>query len=190
MSKKQNRKGLVLLALGLVLLLAAGILYLFNITEDKNAGKQASVLLDKITQQQSTQNTQKNLPVIIADGYSFCGTVIIDKLGTELPVFNDWNYSSLKQAPCRYSGSISENNIVIAAHNYKSHFGSLDRLQIDDEVIFVDAYGLQHKYAVKQITILDGTAVDNMKSGDWDFTLFTCTKSGEQRVTVRCNKVN
>jgi sortase A len=32
--------------------------------------------------------------------------------------------------------------------------------------------------------------VTDMQSGDWDFTLFTCTKGGAQRVTVRCSRIN
>ena len=30
------------------------------------------------------------------------------------------------------------------------------------------------------------TAVEEMESGDWDLTLFTCTVGGRTRVAVRC----
>jgi sortase A len=78
--------------------------------------------------------------------------------------------------------------MIIAAHNYKSHFGSLDRLAVGDEVEFLDTFGQKHLYEVCELAELDGTAVSDMHAGGWDFTLFTCTKSGEQRVAVRCNK--
>ena len=38
-------------------------------------------------------------------------------------VISSWSYSSLRLAPCRYSGSAYKGDLVIAAHNYQSHFG-------------------------------------------------------------------
>lgn len=205
MKRKPNNRGIVFLIIGSLLLLIAGGWYIYNTVEDESAGAQASALLDKLSERRSElqseqqyeqqleqqyEQSDKNDPsVIVVDGDAFCGTVIIDRLGIELPVFDEWNYTRLKEAPCRYSGAVNTNDIIIAAHNYKSHFGNITRLQTDDEIIFTDAYGSKHRYAVREITTLDGTAVTDMKSGEWDFTLFTCSMDGEQRVTVRCDRI-
>ncbi len=167
--------------IGCVLLLIAGGWYIYNIVQDNNAGKQADEILDKFSNKQSDA-------VIMVEGDAFCGKVIIEKLSVELPVYDEWNYTHLKTAPCRYTGGLDTNDIIIAAHNYKSHFGALDSLNIGDEVQFIDASGKMHLYEVRELTTLDGTAVSDMHSGGWDFTLFTCTKSGKQRVTVRCER--
>ena len=177
-------RGTIFLFLGIVLLLIAGGWYLCNIIEDKNAGQMSNEILKNFNTEQSVED----LPVITVDGDEFCGKVIIDKLNVELPVYNEWNYTRLKTAPCRYTGSIDTNDIIIAAHNYKSHFGNLKKLQNGDEILFVDAFGVTHKFTVCEVAVLDGTAVSDMCSGEWDFTLFTCTKGGEQRVTVRCEQ--
>ncbi len=183
----KRNKGVVFLSIGCILILIACGWYVYNIVEDKNAGQYASEILNEFDEAQN-EKTDKNAPVITVDGDAFCGKVIIEKLSVELPVYDEWNYTRLKSAPWRYTGSIDTNDIIIAAHNYKSHFGNLNRLQIGDEISFVDAYGTWHRYSVKEIATLDGTAVTDMKSGEWDFTLFTCTKGGEQRVTVRCER--
>ena len=188
MERRTNKRGLIFLVIGLLLIFVAGGMYVYNILEDNNAGKSATDLLEKIEKQQTEQDNTEESPVVIVEGDAFCGTVIITKLGIELPVFDEWDYTRLKTAPCRYTGNIATGDIIIAAHNYKSHFGNLKQLQIGDEILFVDAYGTQHCFAVMEITTLDGTAVTDMKSGEWDFTLFTCTKGGEQRVTVRCQR--
>ena len=188
MERRTNKRGLIFLVIGLLLIFVAGGLYVYNIVEDNNAGKSATDLLEKIEKQQTEQDNTEESQVIIVEGDAFCGTVIITKLGIKLPVFDEWDYTRLKTAPCRYTGGIDTNDIIIAAHNYKSHFGNLNRLRIGDEISFVDAYDTQHRYSVKEITTLDGTAVTDMKSGEWDFTLFTCTKGGEQRITVRCQR--
>lgn len=188
MAKKN--KGLIFLLIGCVLLVVAAGWYGYNIIEDNNAGKQANSILEKLDHQQNDQDKTENQTVIIVEGDAFCGKVIIEKLGVELPVYNEWSYKKLKTAPCRYTGGIDTNNIIIAAHNYKSHFGNLKQLISGDKITFLDAYGTAHSYKVCETVVLDGTAVSDMHSGGWDFTLFTCTKGGEQRVTVRCEKIN
>lgn len=183
----RKNKGIILLVIGLVLLLIAVGWYIYNIVEDNKAGQQAEELLDVFDEKQ--KNTEEiSEPVIIVKGDAFCGKIIIEKLSVELPIYNEWNYKRLKSAPCRYMGSVDTNDMIIAAHNYKSHFGSLNKLKIGDEVKFIDAYGNSYLYEVCEVLNLDGTAVSDMQSGGWDFTLFTCTKGGEQRVTVRCNR--
>ncbi len=181
----KRSKGIAFVLLGCALLITASVWCFYNVVEDKTAGEQAAKILSEFNNQKSSND---NTQVITINGNDFCGKVIIDKLSVELPVYNDWNYAKLKSAPCRYMGSIDTNDIIIAAHNYKSHFGKLNKLQLGDEIAFTNAYGETHKYEVCKIGILDGTAVSDMQSGDWDFTLFTCTKGGEQRVTVRCKR--
>ena len=187
--QKTNKltKGIIFLLIGVILLLVAGGWYVYNIIEDKNAGEYATEILNKLNTAQN-DNTDKNSPVITVDGDAFCGRLIIKKLDVELPVYDEWSYARLKSAPCRYTGSVNTNDIIIAAHNYKSHFGRLNKLIIGDEVEFIDAYGGSHLYEVCELTTLDGTAVEDMHSGGWNFTLFTCTKGGKQRVTVRCKR--
>lgn len=181
----RKNKGIPLLLIGLVLLMVAVGWYFYNIAEDKNAGQQAAEILSEIEKEQVKQEPS---PVITVGGDAFCGKVVIEKLGVELPVYNELSYARLKKAPCRYIGSVDTNDMIIAAHNYKSHFGSLKRLKNGDEIEFIDAYGKTHTFEVSELIMLDGTAVSDMKSGGWDFTLFTCTKGGEQRVTVRCER--
>jgi len=183
----KRNKGVVFLSIGCILILIACGWYVYNIVEDKNAGQYASEILNEFDEAQN-EKTDKNAPVITVDGDAFCGKVIIEKLSVELPVYDEWNYDRLKSAPCRYTGSIDTNDIIIAAHNYESHFGALNKLVIGDKVEFIDAYGKLHLYEVCELITLDGTAVSDMQSGGWDFTLFTCTKGGEQRVTVRCER--
>lgn len=183
MAKKN--KGIIFLLLGCILLLVAGGWYLYNVLEDKNAGQQAAVILSRFDDGHNGDTTP---PVITVDGDTFCGKLVIEKLGMVLPVYDEWDYARLKTAPCRYTGHIATDDMIIAAHNYKSHFGKLDKLQAGDEITFVDACGTTYLYEVSHMSTLDGTAVSDMVAGGWDLTLFTCTKSGEQRVTVRCER--
>lgn len=114
------------------------------------------------------------------------GILEIPALNLELPVISSWSYSSLRLAPCRYSGSAYKGNLVIAAHNYQSHFGGLRTLSEGSEVFFTDAVGNRFSYYVAVTEALTPWSVDDMTSGEWPLTLFTCTLDSQNRVTVRC----
>lgn len=123
------------------------------------------------------------------DGYAYIGYLTIPKLELELPVMADWDYARLRIAPCRYTGSVWGEDLVIMAHNYARHFGGLSDLSEGDSVIFTDMDGITTCYEVVAADILAPTAVEEMTSGDFDLTLFTCTYGGRSRVTVYCDRI-
>lgn len=114
----------------------------------------------------------------------------IPSISLELPIIADWGYHGLRIAPCRYSGSVYLDNMVIAGHNYLSHFGYLKTLMQGDAVTFTDTDGNVFHYEVSEVEILSPYSVSEMTSGDWDLTLFTCTVGGAARITVRCERID
>ena len=132
---------------------------------------------------------QREMTVKIVNGKPYIGILSVPVLGLELPVIQEWNYPNLRVAPCRYVGSVYSNDLVIAAHNYISHFGNLKRLQLGDSVTFTDMEGNKFHYEVEVLETLTPTAVEEMTSGNWDLSLFTCTIGGKLRVTVRCKLI-
>ena len=106
-----------------------------------------------------------------------------------LPVLTDWSYAKLKKAPCHCYGTYYEKDFVIAAHNYKSHFGRLSELQASDVVVFTDVSGTAHYYEVVILETLPKNATKEMITSGFDLSLYTCTLGGGSRVTVRCNVV-
>lgn len=187
---ERSKRGVILLVCGILLLLAAAGWTLANTLIDRQAGEDSAKYMEEITQQMKENQRaaaapEEAEPVFTVDGDRFCGYVVIDKIDIELPVFSDWDYNRLLEAPCRYTGSVETGDLIVVAHNYKTHFGNLKTLVPGDEAVFYDAAGKKYEYAVSELVILDGTAVEEMQAGDWDFTLFTCTVGGKQRVTVR-----
>ena len=124
------------------------------------------------------------------NGHAYIGYLSIPQLELDLPVMADWSYPKLLISPCRYTGSVRGENLVLMAHNYASHFGGLSKLSEGDSVIFTDMDGIVTTYEVKAQDILSPYAVEEMIAGDFDLTLFTCTYGGESRVTVYCDRVS
>lgn len=191
-------------ALGICCLLAALCLTAYNLWSDARAGKTADSALQRLQQLQAAAalgavssgedipeyilHPEMQMPVQTIDGQDYIGTLEIDCLGLSLPVISQWSYPGLRIAPCRYAGSAYQNNMVIAAHNYASHFGRLKTLVPGDAVAFTDADGNVFRYQVAEIEILPPYSTQEMTDGNWDLSLFTCTIGGQARVTVRCQR--
>lgn len=134
-------------------------------------------------------NPRMDMHTVEVDGHEYIGVLSIPSIEIDLPVMSEWSYPNLKLGPCRYTGTIYRHNMVILAHNYVSFFGKLKDLSYGDELSFTDADGNVFSYQVIEVETLPPTAIEEMRTGDWDLTVFTCTKGGRARVTVRCELV-
>lgn len=203
----RKRLSNALIIIGIVTVISALGLTIYNFWDNSRASRAASEILDAISSRipdsadrlrpsggefipDYVLNPYMDMPTIEYNGYQYIGVLSIPVIDIDLPVMDSWSYAKLAIAPCRYSGSAYLNNMVVAAHNYTGHFGRLRNLEPGDSVIFTDAEGNVFKYKVSKVEILLPTAVEAMTSGDWDFTVFTCTVGGQTRVTIRCTLDN
>ena len=207
--KKKNRIGNILKGAGLILVTAAVLLLVYNLWDGHRSRESEEAILAEYLQENkkasespddSDKEDEQNIPDYLLNpdmdmpeytlkslGDVACiGILEIPALDLELPVISSWSYSSLRLAPCRYSGSAYKGDLVIAAHNYQSHFGGLRTLPEGSEVFFTDAVGNRFSYYVAVTEALTPWSVDDMTSGEWPLTLFTCTLDSQNRVTVRC----
>lgn len=206
-----SKRGKLCTALGLLLLLAALLLTAYNLWRDAMASISVDFVLEHLTPALSSRqaalpalpsgealeeafvpdyvlNPEMAMPEENIDGRSYIGVLDIPALELSLPIISEWSYDALQIAPCRYSGSAYLDNLVIAGHNYRSHFASLPQLQPGDTVTFTDMDGNVFSYEVSSLETLSPYAVSDMTSGDWDLTLFTCTVGGQSRLAIRCDR--
>lgn len=131
-------------------------------------------------------NPDMEMPTELIDGNEYIGIISVPDIDIVLPVMETWSYPNLKISPCRYTGTAYKKDFVICAHNYKAHFGNLKYLDVGAKILFTDIDGNEFRYEVAEIDFLQPTAIEEMTSGGWDLTLFTCTVGGAARVTARC----
>ena len=210
----KNKKGLCFITMGTMMLLASLFLVFLNFRQDRESSENASEILTElkeaipqvvettefiepathndIFQEYEESTTVPEEKTIQIDDNYYIGTILIPSLDVELPIISEWSYPNLKLSPCRYKGSIAEGNLIIASHNYRSHFGRIQELNSGDIIVITDADGISHNYEVVQSEIIDGYNIESMEFGSddsWDLTLFTCTLSGQSRVTVRAIEI-
>jgi sortase A len=187
---RRRKASTILVVVGLLLIIAALALTGYNLWENYRAGKNAQTVAEKLEGDINDGNGKidpnMEMPVKMIKGKKYIGVLEMPTLNLMLPVLSEWSYPNLKLAPCRYTGSAYESNMVIAAHNYLTHFGRLKELNIGDTIIFKDMDGNRFVYEVYETEILQPTDIDKMKDGGYDLTLFTCTIGGKTRYTVRC----
>ena len=201
----KNKLGILCVLLGVLLIFGAGGLYFHNAQLQRQAGESAAQVMPQIvenirirhtepaaqpdTPPVVTQALKTQMPVVEVDGNDYIGFVGIPALSLELPVMADWSYPQLEQSPCRFTGDMYSDDLVVMAHNYNTHFGGLERLREGDTVTFTDMDGDTRTYSVVATDILSPNAVEKMTAGEYDLTLFTCTYGGQSRVTVRCDEI-
>lgn len=211
--KMPKKTGILFVILGAVLILSALLLFLYNGYEDRRAGQEAELLLDDIrsaiaeettptiaTTEIEIENTEETeitepaetlpaeMPVVKIGGYEYIGYLSLPDLELELPVMSEWDYKRLNIAPCRHFGSSRTDDLVIAAHNYKTHFGTLSSLEIGAEVIFTDMDGIENHYALLRLQTLAPDSVDEVQNSGCDLVLYTCTPGGATRVVAFCDR--
>lgn len=197
--------------LGVMLLLSAAMLLINNQHEDDLALEHVQLVIPALQeqiQQEQALILEETIPEItdhtpaeylkpedlvmtekVINGYAYIGYLTIPDLGLELPVMSEWDSRRLQISPCRYSGSLRGEDLVIMAHNYKSHFGRLSKLSLGAQVQFVDMDGKSWNYQVAAMDVLAAESVEEMTAGEYDLTLFTCAPNRITRVTVRCDLV-
>ena len=193
---KANR-GTVWINAGLLLIAAALFLSVYNEWESHEARDSARQVIAQLCDELPTEagepttlpDVRREMPVKTINGRDYIGVLSIPSLELELPVISQWDYPALKVAPCRYSGSLYQDNLIICAHNYASHFGKLKELQPGDIVLFTDMDEHVVTFRMVERETLNPMDAEGMEAGDWDLTLFTCTIDGQTRVTIRLERV-
>jgi len=182
--------GYIYIAIGALLIIIAAVIVKNNFDVNARAGAASDEMLEEVIQQMPEvaigTHFKGAMPIAAVDGRSFIGTVQIPSLGLILPIQDQWSKDNAKVAICRYSGSVYDNDLIVCGHNYVEHFGRLPELEIGAEVIVTDMNGVSFYFEVTNIETLGAYDTEKMEAGQWDFTMFTCTVGGSNRVTVRC----
>lgn len=196
--KMPKKAGILFVSMGAVLILSALLLFFYNGLEARRAGQEAELLLEDIQAAISEGPTMETLaedetipdelPVVWIDGYEYIGYLSFPDWELHLPVMAKWDYERLKLAPCRHFGSSLTDDLVIAAHNYDTHFGGLSKLEKGSKILFTDMEGNVNHYALQYVKTLDPDQVDAVQNSGYDLVLYTCTIGGSYRVVAFCDR--
>ena len=209
MKRNKNMAADLLLLTGGILILGAAVLFMKNRRQDQAAGEYAELVVPMLeaeieakremvpaeipaseTETEEVEEPEEpEMTITRVEGQDYIGYLTIPSLELVLPVISDWSYPKLRIAPCRQFGTVSENNLVIAGHNYQNHFGRFRELDPGDELQFTDMEGNDYSYRVGETGVIAPDDVDVVQNSPWDLVLYTCTPGGKSRVMIGADKI-
>ncbi len=214
-----RKTGVICMILGAALILSALLLIVYNNLAEQRAAEAAESLLPTLrgmiderlaaraeesaavteppppewvtpeTDASETTAPAKPEPTVTISGRAYLGYLTIPSLELELPVMAECDMSKLKLAPCRQFGTAEGEDLVIAGHNYKRHFGKFTEIKATDLMLFTDMDGTTYVYEVGAVEMLKPDQVSEMKVSEWALSLYTCTLVSNDRLTVRCRLI-
>ena len=203
----RKRGSFVLLLLGAALLCAALLLAAKNRREETSSGEAAAALLVQAEQtiaqhaappaavptpapssaaEETLSPSPSASPSAAPEGPAFLGVLSVPAVSLTVPVLAEWSYYHLTLAPCRDCGSVETDDLVIAAHNYDTHFGRLSRIAPGDSVYFTDMAGSTTEYAAASVEQRDPSDAEGVRGSGYPLVLYTCSWDCTARVTVFC----
>lgn len=182
------------MGLGVLCMISAAFLLFSTEIEERNAEEFTRNVVISFGEQMEIEDFSQedtNMDFLTIDGENYMGILLIPQLELELPVAITCTSGLLKNTPCVFRGSVEDENLIIAAHNYQSHFGNIGELVSGDEINLVDPVGNVLTYRLVDEEIIDGNDLVGLEEGNWDLTLFTCVYSNntKRRVLrfINCN---
>lgn len=206
----------VLFSLATMLFIAALTMFLVIYLEGEQASKNAQELLAEYEQIQIVSKPtpssvpSETLPAVTHTfaptrspqilenefkGYEIIGKLEIEKIDVVLPVIAQMSTKSLKVSICHYKGELptQPGNLIITGHNYSSgaHFGRLDEVEAGDVLVLTSPDHTEYHYEVYKTLIIkpDQAKILDEVSYEYELTLFTCSRRGNQRFVVRARLI-
>jgi sortase A len=202
----KNRKfGAFLIVLGAAVLLSGAGLWFFNDMEQRAAETHSIYVAERFLELAlpkpgegiagegnaaesnggGAENGGGGAESIVIGGVEYITLLTIPVLNLSLPVNNDWSDSALRLTPCRYSGDLKSDTLVVGAHNIRGHFLGINTLRAGNKIILLSADGTEHMFDVARVETVQPTSVQEVINSDYDLTLFTCTYTRQARTVVR-----
>ncbi len=129
-----------------------------------------------------------DMPTVRTGSYDYIGYLDFPGYGLTMPVAAEFSFPAMEISPCRHTGSVYNDNLVVAGHNYKTEFDVLFRIKAGDTVTFTDVDGNVFTYTVREFASVTPDDSDTVMNSGYALTMYTCNWDTTERVTVFCER--
>lgn len=185
---RKSKIGGVITAAGVLLILSAAFLLLWNIVSGRQAARQNEEAVNKVlsllpdrTSGVPDDRTDAKMPVLEIGGQDYICLIEISDSDDCLPVLSEKNGNRPNASPYRYRGTISDGSLVIGGVD--SDF--LSYIEAGGIVVITDMNGSCYTYTVTGMEYAD-TVSETLSAGDDALVLFSANKWKSGYTVVRC----
>ena len=183
----------ILLILGSALLLGAIVLFALTLILPPIRAEKAGELVETlhglmpaVADGVPDVRSDPTMSTVEVDGENFCGIIEIPAYSRKLPVHADWDAGKVTHYPCRYTGSIYQDGLIIGGSDNNGQLDFMKQIANGDTVYFTDMTGLRCSYTVTSILRTDDVSTSNLTDSEADLTLFVRNSYGLDYIVVRC----
>lgn len=187
----------IAMVLGILLIVSAMITVIFHhVSQNNNKENVQQIVKDIYSLIPDVENAVPEapaditMPVMEIDGQDFAGIIEVPAYGKTLPVYAGWNKRKLSKFPCRYTGSIYDNSLIIGAVENPGQFDITKLISGGDEVLFTEMTGLRYPYIITDIYMTKDVSTENLISQKADLTLFIKSDYGSDYMLINCKLDN
>ena len=129
-----------------------------------------------------------DMPTVRSGAYDYIGYLDFPGYGLTMPVAATWSFPAMEISPCRHTGSVYYDYLVVAGHIYISEFDVLFHLEAGDSVTFTDVDGNVFTYTVREFASVTPDDSDTVMNSGYALTMYACNWDTSERVTVICER--
>ena len=183
------------IAAGILLIAIAAGMFLYDIGSAALAAKDADAILAQIDQrmpalvervpQERGNNTMASMEI---DGVNIVGTIELEKYGLRLPIAAGWDADLLPSMPCRFTGSIYDESLIIGASDEEGQLSCATSMEVNDLIVLTDMEGGRYTYTVEAIRHSSHADLEKLQEGNFALTIFVKDSSSAttQYLLIRC----
>lgn len=189
----KNKKiiSIISITIGAILVIASIGLLVYSMRgyeiDTNNAIVQIEKLLPKITQsvpQEKGNNTMSSMEI---DGESYVALLEMDMYKFKMPVRSVWDEKAVEAVPCRYSGSLYNNTLVIAATDAEGQMDFVNSVNTGDRLTVTDMRGEQFSYKVVKVENSNTATAEELNTDEFDLTIFVEYSGPTDYLFIRCD---
>ena len=124
------------------------------------------------------------MPTVRSGAYDYIGYLDFPGYDLTMPVAATWSFPAMEISPCRHTGSVYNDNLVVAGHNYKTEFDVLFRLEAGDTVTFTDVDGNVFTYTVREFASVTPDDSDTVMNSGYALLAVSTLQLGYERARV------
>ncbi len=184
----------LLVAFGVLLILSAVAGIVLSGAYAKNAEKKAQAIVSElyslmpdVKDAAPDDRVETSMSVIEVDGEDFAGIIEIPAYGTKLPVYAAWDKTKTFEFPCRYSGSVYEESLIIGGSDNEGQFDFMKLITGGDRIFLSETSGLRYEYTVTDILKTKDVSNEWLTAQDADLLLFARNTYSFDYTVVCCD---